>query len=74
MTSELHVEICSPPDREGLVAAAMLGNEQIAEVDQESGENRLEIYPRTSGEPWKLDLHAFVSALSEASSRLAQLG
>jgi hypothetical protein len=64
------IEICSPPDRESLVAAIMLGEEQLAEINQESGSLVLEIYPRRDGTPWILSLHDAIEALAAAKARM----
>ena len=70
MTSSLSVDIASPPDRENLVAEVFVGVEQIFELNTESGELMLEVYPRQDGEPWRLSLDALMEALSNAKKRL----
>jgi hypothetical protein len=64
------VNIASPPDRERLVAMDNYENEQWAEVNQESGNLMLEIYPRRDGKPWIFDLDEAVTELERAKDRL----
>ena len=45
-------------------------NEQWAEVNQESGNLMLEIYPRRDGKPWIFDLDEAVTELERAKDRL----
>jgi hypothetical protein len=68
--NKIKICISSPPDREKLVAEVFFGDEQWAELNQESGELRLEIYPRQNGQPWSLDFHDVIDALSQARNRL----
>lgn len=70
MSPEFHVDICSPPDREKLVAHVMYGNEQVAEINQESVELQIELYANRSGEPWTFSYGAFLYALERARERL----
>lgn len=72
MASELKVAIVSPPDRNFLTAEIMLGNEQVAELNQEQEFLSLEIYPRRDGEPWKLTYETFLKSLNEAKARLTE--
>ena len=47
MDEEPHkIDIASPPDREHLVAEILVGGEQWAEVNIESGRLDVELYPR----------------------------
>jgi len=68
--NDLRICISSPPDRENLVAEVFVGNEQLAEVNYEQGTWNIEIYPRPSGEPWRLLLGDILRILQEAKSRL----
>lgn len=70
MSSTFRVDIVSPPDREKLAAQILVEREQVAELNQESDELRLEIYPKRSGEPWLLPYDEFVRALELAKRRL----
>jgi hypothetical protein len=72
MTTNIRIDIASPPDRERLVAQLMIGNEQWAELNQEHDELELEIYPRTDGQPWVLSLDSALHALSDAAQRLRE--
>jgi len=67
--SQLHVKVSSPPDREYLVAEVFLGDEQLAEVNRESGPFSAELYPRRDGQPWKVPLGDLLDALSEVQDR-----
>lgn len=70
MTTQMRVEVASPPDREQLVAPILVGNEQWAEVNQETDRLQIEIYPRRDGSPWVFDLEEVLQSLAEASRRL----
>ena len=70
MGSEFHIDICSPPDREKLVAHVMYGDEQVAEINQESDDLRVELYARRSGDPWTFSYEEFLNAMRRAKERL----
>jgi len=66
----MSVDLCSPPDREKLVAQISYDREQWAEVHQENGSLTLELYPRQNGEPWEFSFDEAVAALRHAQKRL----
>jgi hypothetical protein len=68
--SQHHVSIASPPDRESLVAMIDFNGEQWAEINSESGDVRVELYPRRDGQPWVFDLADAMAAIDVARSRL----
>jgi hypothetical protein len=70
MNNHLRVALISPPDREFLAAEIMLGDEQLAELNQEEGCLSLEIYPRRDGQPWRVSYEAMLEALMKAKERL----
>jgi hypothetical protein len=70
MSSQLRVEIGSPPDREMLVACLMLGNVQWGEINQENPRLEIEIYPDRSGNPWVFSLDELIELLQLARQRL----
>ena len=70
MTNELRICISSPPDREKLVAEIFFGNEEWAELNQESGTLELEFHPKPSGKFWRLGLVDVLAALNEAKKQL----
>ena len=70
--SEHHVTIASPPDRDKLVAMVDIGNEQWAEINQESGELQIELYPRRDGQPWVFVLAEAIAAIEMARTRLSK--
>ena len=65
----LTIEITSPPDRENLVAEIWLGNQMIAEINQENENLGLEIFADENG---KLELcyNDFYEALKKAKEKL----
>jgi hypothetical protein len=69
-TDIFKINLASPPDRELLVAMINVENEQWAEVNQESGNLTVEIYPRQNGQPWVFDLEATLKVLQAAKQRL----
>ena len=68
------IQIASPPDCDQLVAMILFGNEQWAELNQESQRLALEIYPRQDGKPWVFELDEALKALSIAKERLVGTG
>ena len=64
------VDIASPPDREKLVAQVSYDREQWAEINQESGNLSLELYPRQDGKPWEFNFDEALGALQLARQRL----
>jgi hypothetical protein len=70
MTKHFKIDIASPPDREKLVADIFFGTEQWAELNQEDGVLKLEVYPRRDGRFWELSLAEVVEALNEAKKGL----
>ncbi|EGI76940.1 hypothetical protein HGR_09209 [Hylemonella gracilis ATCC 19624] len=64
--------IASVPDRQEVVAEIFFGDIQVAELNTESGDLSIEIYPRPNGKPWCLDAEQFLQAIMEA--RMALLG
>lgn len=64
------MDIASPPDREKLVAEIFLDREQLCELNTETGELVVELYPRRDGKPWVIPLHELTAALAEAKGRL----
>ena len=64
------ITIASPPDREKLVAMIDVGDEQWAEVSQETAELQIEFYARRDGKPWALSLSEAQAAIDAAKARL----
>jgi len=73
MVDQFKIELCSPPDRQKLVATIMINGEQWVELNQESGSLTLEIYPRQDGQPWVFDFDSAMDGLAKAKERLAEL-
>lgn len=65
----LIIEITSPPDRENLVAEIWLGNQMIAEINQENENLRLEIFADENGK-LELSYNDFYEALKKAKEKL----
>jgi hypothetical protein len=70
MQSQMAVDICSPPDREKLVASISYDHEQWAEIHQEADSPTLELYPRQDGKPWEFSFDQALTALRQAQMRL----
>jgi hypothetical protein len=68
--SEFEIVISSPPDRLKLVAEIFFSGEQFAELNQESEEVAIEIYPRRDGKPWNLFPEQVTSAIAQAALAL----
>lgn len=64
------VQLANAPDREKEVAEIWLGDEMVAELNQESGVVALEIYPRRDTRPWDLPADGFIACLNEARAAL----
>jgi hypothetical protein len=65
------ITLASPPDRERLVADIFVDSTQIAELNREHESGlKLELYARPDGQPWSVDLQAFLTAVHDASAAL----
>lgn len=65
------VEIASVPDRDDLVAEIWQQDEMVAEIQRApDGRFLLELYPCRNQKPWSFDLQDWMTALSEAQTRL----
>jgi hypothetical protein len=74
MRRELKVKIASVPDRDNLVGELWEGDAMWAELSREGeGQLVLEIYPRTTGEPWSFRFEYVMRSLREAKARLLEL-
>jgi hypothetical protein len=62
--------IITSTEKEQLVAKLWYDNEQWAELSQEHGELQLEIYPKASGQAWKVRYADMIEAIQEAKERL----
>lgn len=70
MTETLKISIASPPDRQKVVAQIDFGNEQFAEINQDTNIVHIELYPRSDGQPWKLPLLDVLEILNSAQNKL----
>ena len=70
MSIKMSVQICSPPDREKLVAQISCDREQWAEIHQETDSLTLELYPRQDGKPWEFSFDEAMTALGHAQQSL----
>ena len=68
--TNITVDLASPADREKLVAQLMVGNEQLAELNQEGESLQLEFYARRDGQPWVVEYSDFINALLQAKEKL----
>lgn len=67
----LQIQIASLPDRKNTVSEIWLGDNQVAEVSNESyGTTLIEIFPAPEGGVWSFDLEAFQAILTEAKGNL----
>jgi hypothetical protein len=63
---DIEVLFASLPDREHLVAELRIDNEQVVEVNVETGMLQLQIYPCRNGRAWLLSLADMEAALQYA--------
>ena len=68
----MEISISSPPDREKLVADILIENEQIAEINCEDNDVKIEIYPKQNGEPWVLNYQEFYKTIEQAKVKLLE--
>jgi hypothetical protein len=66
----LRISLSSPSDRQYLVADIFSDNVQVAEINNELGSLRIEIYAHPEGIPWEFSLDDFSSALNQAKITL----
>jgi hypothetical protein len=72
MDSRIVVSLESPPDREKLVASIIIDHKQMAELNEETAELVVELYPRRDGKPWVLAYGDLIDALAKAKLRLGR--
>ena len=72
MDTKFSISISSPPDREKIVAMLDYENEQWAELNQESENFTLEIYPRKNGQPWEFNYEEALKILADAKKKLQE--
>ena len=68
------VDVASVPDRDELVVEIWCGDVQFAELRDEGGITRVQLYQRTTGQPWDVSLDELQAALQRAADRLKALG
>jgi hypothetical protein len=69
--ANIRITVASPPDRERVVAEVFVGSEQLAEINQETGDGlSVDIYPRRDGTAWQLPYGDLIRALCDARERL----
>ncbi len=68
------ISICSPPDREFLVAEIYFKNVQWVEIHHEEEEMKIQFYPHPNLPCWEFDLNEALEALAEAKRRLVAMG
>lgn len=71
---KFQVTICSPPDREGLVAEIYYKNCQWAEINQENGKLEVQFYPHSTNPYWEFDLEEALEMLAKAKQKLVAMG
>jgi hypothetical protein len=62
----LEIQITVSPDGYRRVAEIWSAGSRVCEINDDSGDVVVEIYPDLSGRPWRLDLAEFLNALSQA--------
>jgi hypothetical protein len=72
MEKDFQINISSPPDRERLVSEIMVNHVQWAEINQETGDLRVEFYPRPDAKPWNFSLEEAMEALVDAKKALIE--
>lgn len=70
MIGSIAIALTSPPDREYLVAELSRDDQQIAEINVESGQLSIELYARADGSPWSLPLLDLQAAIASAAALL----
>ena len=70
INAEVRTCISSPPDRKKLVLEIFVGDEQLAEINQEQDALEIEIYSRRDKKPWKVNLSEFENAIKRGATSL----
>jgi tetratricopeptide (TPR) repeat protein len=70
--AQMTVIIVGTQNRDKLVAELWCENEQWAEISQEQGELKLEIYPKSNGHAWNLKYEEAVKVIQEAKAKLLE--
>ncbi len=71
--SDMITCVASPPDREKLVVKIQFGNEEWAEINQETDKLILEIYPKDGDKTWVFDYEETVKTLIDAKKHLKEV-
>lgn len=66
----IEIRIVASPDGYGRVAELWAAGDKLGEIDDESGELAVELYPAPSGGRWRLDLDELLNALAQAGRRV----
>ena|SRR6202035_1393468 len=66
LTDRFQIELASLPDRDDVVAEVWFGANHVAELRQEEGTLRIQLYPPRDGSYWDFLLVDFFSALEKA--------
>jgi hypothetical protein len=70
-SADLRVLVASVPHRAEVVAEIWLGDEMLAEVRQDDGVERVQLFGRTSSaEPWDFGVDELLAVLERARRRL----
>jgi hypothetical protein len=70
MTGKFETHYCVPDENEYLIAELRYGNEHWAELNTEQGMLQLVVFPRASGEPWRMSFADAIEALSNAELQI----
>jgi hypothetical protein len=62
----IEIRIVVSPDGYRRVAELWAAGDKLGEIDDESGELAVELYPPKSGGRWRLDLDELLNALAQA--------
>lgn len=70
MISKIEIILASLPDRENMVAELWVEKSQLAEIQIEGSDLRVELYARRDGASWSIEYPVLLDALEKAARRL----
>jgi hypothetical protein len=70
MSTHFRIHYAVPPENQFLIAEVYYGNEHLAELNTESKELLLVLFPRPSGLPWTFSADELLGKLHEAATEL----
>jgi len=73
MNDKISINTASLSDRDALVVEIRIGNQQFAEISEENGHVKIEIYSDITGNPWCMPYQLFNETIETGKKRFDNL-